>query len=56
MASRPSASLHDDTDAFSLDGERRALERLIDRIMAHLDEDPAMHVYHYGANRPPSSD
>ena len=42
----------DDDDAFSLDGERRAFERLIDRIMARLDEDPAMHVYHYAPYEP----
>ena len=42
----------DDNDAFSLDGERRAFERLIDRIMARLDEDPAMHVYHYAPYEP----
>ena len=42
----------DEGDAFSLDGERRAFERLIDRIMARLDEDPAMHVYHYAPYEP----
>ena len=42
----------DDGDEFSLDGERRAFERLIDRIMERLDEDPAMHVYHYAPYEP----
>jgi hypothetical protein len=36
---------------FSLDGERRAFERLIDHHGA-LDRDPAMHVYHYAPYEP----
>ena len=42
----------DDSDEFSLDGERRAFERLVDRIMARLAQDPAMHVYHYAPYEP----
>jgi len=42
----------DDADEFSLEGERRAFERLIDRIMARLGQDPTMHVYHYAPYEP----
>ena len=42
----------DDTDDFSLDGERRAFERLVDLIIERLDADPTMHVYHYAPYEP----
>ena len=32
---------------FSLAGEKAAFERLIDTIVARLEADPAMHVYHF---------
>jgi len=37
---------------FSLDGERRAFEQLIDFIMDRHDADPTLHVYHYAAYEP----
>jgi uncharacterized protein len=37
---------------FTLDGERRAFERLVDTIMARLDADPTLHVYHYAPYEP----
>jgi uncharacterized protein len=42
----------DEADAFTLDGERRAFERLIDAIVERLDRDPTMHVYHYAPYEP----
>jgi uncharacterized protein len=42
----------DDANEFSLDGERRAFERLVDLIMARLERDPSMHVYHYAPYEP----
>ncbi|MEO7230294.1 MAG: TM0106 family RecB-like putative nuclease, partial [Candidatus Limnocylindrales bacterium] len=42
----------DEADAFTLDGERRAFERLIDLIVERLEADPAMHVYHYAPYEP----
>ena len=42
----------DDANEFSLDGERRAFERLIDLIVERLEADPAMHVYHYAPYEP----
>jgi predicted RecB family nuclease len=42
----------DDTDEFSLDGERRAFERLVDVIIERLEQDPTMHVYHYAPYEP----
>ena len=37
---------------FSLDGERAAFEQLIDLLMARLQADPTMHVYHYAPYEP----
>jgi uncharacterized protein len=37
----------DDRDEFSLEGEKRAFEALVDLLIDRLDRDPAMHVYHY---------
>ena len=37
---------------FSLDGERRAFERLVDTIVERLDADPTLHVYHYAPYEP----
>jgi predicted RecB family nuclease len=37
---------------FTLDGERRAFECLIDAIVQRLDRDPTMHVYHYAPYEP----
>ena len=42
----------DDSNEFSLDGERRGFERLMDLVMARLEQDPAMHVYHYAPYEP----
>jgi uncharacterized protein len=42
----------DDADAFSPEGERRAFERLVDLLMARLERDPGMHVYHYAPYEP----
>jgi uncharacterized protein len=42
----------DDTNEFSLDGERRAFERLVDSLIERLERDPAMHVYHYAPYEP----
>ncbi len=42
----------DEADQFSLDGERRAFERLIDFIMARLEQEPTLHVYHYAPYEP----
>ena len=42
----------DDSGEFSLDGERRAFEQLIDFLMARLAADPSMHVYHYAPYEP----
>jgi uncharacterized protein len=37
---------------FSLAAEQRAFERLIDFIMARLEQDPGLHVYHYAPYEP----
>jgi len=37
---------------FSLAGEKRAFEALMDFIMARLTRDPGLHVYHYAAYEP----
>ncbi len=37
---------------FSLQGERAAFEAFIDHVMARLEADPAMHVYHYAPYEP----
>ena len=42
----------DDSGEFSLQGERAAFEAFIDHVMARLDVDPAMHVYHYAPYEP----
>ncbi|MEO8438291.1 MAG: TM0106 family RecB-like putative nuclease, partial [Chloroflexota bacterium] len=42
----------DEANEFSLDGERRAFERLVDTIIERLDADPSMHVYHYAPYEP----
>ncbi|MGH2358634.1 MAG: TM0106 family RecB-like putative nuclease [Candidatus Limnocylindria bacterium] len=42
----------DDDAQFSLDGERRAFERLIGLIMERLERYPGMHVYHYAHYEP----
>jgi predicted RecB family nuclease len=42
----------DDTDEFSLDGERRAFERLMDLFMERLERDPDLHIYHYAPYEP----
>ncbi len=42
----------DDDREFSLHGERAAFERFIDLVMARLEADPAMHVYHYAPYEP----
>ena len=41
-----------DANEFSLDGERRAFERLVDVIIERLERDPSMHVYHYAPYEP----
>ena len=42
----------DDSSEFSLDGERRAFERLIDFLVDRLAADPSMHIYHYAPYEP----
>ncbi len=42
----------DDSDEFSLDGERRAFERLMDLFMERLERDPDLHIYHYAPYEP----
>ncbi|HSK51379.1 MAG TPA: TM0106 family RecB-like putative nuclease [Clostridia bacterium] len=37
---------------FSIDGERRAFEHLIDFIVERLERDPHLHVYHYAPYEP----
>ncbi|HEY7130911.1 MAG TPA: TM0106 family RecB-like putative nuclease, partial [Candidatus Limnocylindrales bacterium] len=37
---------------FTLQAERAAFERLIDLLMARLDADPSMHIYHYAPYEP----
>lgn len=37
---------------FSLGGEKSAFEQLMAFVIARLDRDPAMHVYHYAAYEP----
>ncbi|HYH92345.1 MAG TPA: TM0106 family RecB-like putative nuclease [Candidatus Saccharimonadales bacterium] len=37
---------------FTLQGERRAFERFIDFVMARLQVDPDLHVYHYAPYEP----
>ena len=39
---------------FSLDGERRAFEALMDRFMERLAAFPGMHIYHYAPYEPTS--
>ena len=39
----------DDTGAVTLEAEKRAFEELVDLLIAKLDRDPALHVYHYAA-------
>ena len=42
----------DATGEFSLQGERKAFEEFIDFVMARLEADPSMHVYHYAPYEP----
>ena len=42
----------DDDGEFTLDGERRAFERLIDFVMERLARDPDLHIYHYAPYEP----
>jgi uncharacterized protein len=42
----------DDGGAFSLDGEKRAFEQLIDFVMARIEVHPDPHVYHYAPYEP----
>ena len=42
----------DATGEFTLDGERRAFEQLVDTIIERLDADPTLHVYHYAPYEP----
>ncbi len=42
----------DATGEFSLQGERQAFEEFIDFVMARLEADPTMHVYHYAPYEP----
>ena len=39
-------------DEISLAGEKEAFERLIDHLIARLEDDPRMHVYHYASYEP----
>lgn len=38
--------------AFSRDDEKAAFERFIDHVMAALNRDPNLHIYHYGVYEP----
>ena len=42
----------DEVGEFTLEGERRAFERLVDFIAERHAADPTMHVYHYAAYEP----
>ncbi len=42
----------DGAGEFSLQAERTAFEALIDHVVARLEADPAMHVYHYAPYEP----
>jgi predicted RecB family nuclease len=42
----------DGAGEFTLEGEQRAFERLIDLIMDRLERDPTLHVYHYAPYEP----
>ncbi|MGH2375619.1 MAG: TM0106 family RecB-like putative nuclease [bacterium] len=42
----------DGNGEFSLAGEKRAFEQLIDFVIARLDRDPTLHVYHYAPYEP----
>jgi uncharacterized protein len=42
----------DGTGEFTLSAERHAFERCVDQIVARLDAEPAMHVYHFGSYEP----
>jgi uncharacterized protein len=42
----------DDEGEFSLDGERRAFEALMDFFTARLAADPNLHIYHYAPYEP----
>ena len=42
----------DEAGEFSLDGERRGFERLVDFIVERHAADPTLHVYHYAAYEP----
>src|SRR5262249_25922949 len=42
----------DEGGEFSLEGERRAFERLVDFVMERYEADPTLHVYHYAAYEP----
>ena len=42
----------DEADEFTLDGERRAFERLMDLFMERLERDPDLHIYHYAPYEP----
>jgi uncharacterized protein len=44
----------DDAGGFTLDGERRAFERLMDRFAERLARDPDLHIYHYAPYEPTS--
>ncbi|HEX7950522.1 MAG TPA: TM0106 family RecB-like putative nuclease, partial [Candidatus Limnocylindrales bacterium] len=42
----------EDDGEFSLPAEQRAFERLVDFMMARLERDPGLHVYHYAPYEP----
>ncbi len=42
----------DENGEFTLAGERAAFERFIDFVMARLEADPQLHVYHYAPYEP----
>lgn len=42
----------DDDGTFSHEGEKRAFERFMDFVVARLDADPSLHVYHYAPYEP----
>ena len=42
----------DEHGEFSLEAERRAFEQFIDFVMARLERNPDLHVYHYAAYEP----
>ena len=52
LALEPGALVYHSRWAFDRAAERRGFEALIDAIMKRWDEEPNMHIYHFGAYEP----